>query len=337
MDGLDLALCSFEQENGRYSFEIHKTKTIDYNHYWKDALKNAAWLKTENYFSLNHEYGEFIAKNINEFLADCTIKPSVIASHGHTVYHQPKKHFSVQIGSGASIAAITGIKTICDFRSTDVALGGQGAPLVPIGDKLLFPDYQACLNIGGIANISFDNSSGERTAFDICFANMVLNFLTEEIGKPYDDGGNIAASGTVNEVMAKEINRICMLQNRVSLSRELFEESFMPLILKSSLSIPDKLATFTEALGAFIGWSLQVNMIKSVVVTGGGAYNKHFITCIKKQFKGEVIIPSDEIIQFKEALIFAFLGYLRLTEKTNTLKSVTRASRDSIGGAVYLP
>lgn len=337
LDGLDLALCSFSEENGKYSFKIKKSKTVAYNPYWKDALKNAIALHAENYFKLNHEYGSFIAHEINDFIEKTDVTPDAIASHGHTVFHQPQQGFSVQIGSGASIAALTGIKTVCDFRSTDVALGGQGAPLVPIGDKLLFSEFEACLNIGGIANISFDSEDGTRQAFDICFANMGLNMLAEETGANFDEDGKMAAAGKPNEDLVKKLKQVFKMQNNVSLSREIFEKEIQPVLFQNNFSINDKLSSFTEAMAIYLSQTFNANKLKSIMITGGGAYNKHLINRIKEHYKGEVIIPSDEIIQFKEALIFAFLGYLRINEKTNTLKSVTNAQRDSIGGALYLP
>lgn len=194
LDGLDLALCEFEEANNLYSFKIIKCQTIEYTSERREKLNNIKNASALQYFNLHHLYGKYIAKEVNLFLQDGPVKPVAIASHGHTVFHQPAVGFSTQIGCGATIAANTGITTVCDFRSTDAANGGQGAPLVPIGDKLLFANYDACLNIGGIANISF-NKNGERVAYDVCFANMMLNYLAERLGKPFDEDGNFASSG----------------------------------------------------------------------------------------------------------------------------------------------
>ena len=336
LDGLDIALCEFEARENFYDFNIIKCKTIEYTFERKEKLTHAKNASAMQYFNLHHLYGKYIAGQINLFLNDCSVKPIAIASHGHTVFHQPSAGFSTQIGCGATIAANVGYTTVCDFRSLDIANGGQGAPLVPIGDKLLFAKYDACLNIGGIANISFDDKSGNRIAYDVCFANMALNYLAEKLGKPYDDGGNFAAAGKLNTDLLKEIKQVLYLNNKTSLAREHFENLLLPVLMMNTISVEDKLTTVCDYASDEIANALNDNHLKNVLITGGGVYNKYLINAIKQKFKGEIIIPTDEIIQFKEALIFAFLGYLRLNEKTNTLKSVTCAKTDSIGGAVYL-
>jgi len=336
LDGLDIALCRFENLGSSYSYKVYKAATIEYSEVWKKTLHSAKDATAENYFALNHEYGAFIAEQVNEFLKGCSEKPDAIASHGHTIFHRPGSGFSTQLGSGATIAAKTGITTVCDFRSLDVANEGQGAPLVPIGDKLLFAEYDACLNIGGIANISFDNKKGERIAFDICFANMTLNYLAEKLGLSYDENGSIAASGTVNQNLLSEIQKTLFVNEKFSLAREQFETMLLPILEGENLSIENKLATFCDYIALEITDTLKSSSLKKVLITGGGAFNKHLIRKISQHYDGEIIIPDNETIQFKEALIFAFLGYLRLQEKVNTLKSVTKAKSDSIGGAVYL-
>jgi anhydro-N-acetylmuramic acid kinase len=275
----------------------------------------------------------FIGQQVNTFLAKHQQSADAIASHGHTIFHQPQQGFTTQIGCGANIAAETGITTICDFRSLDVALNGQGAPLVPIGDRDLFHQAESCLNIGGIANISFTTAT-KTSAFDICIANMALNYLTETVGKAFDDSGKMAASGNYNNALLQSLLKINTLQQ--SLGREFFENQFLPILNNSAISLNDKLATCVEYTALQIAETLNTQALHSVLITGGGAYNAFLIERLKHYYKGTIEIPSDEIIQFKEAIIFAYLGYLRLNEKTNTLNSVTKASRDSAGGAVYL-
>lgn len=333
LDGLDLALCSFEKTGESYSFKIESATTIAYSGSWKETLANAQDLNAEKYFRLHHNYGSFIASEINKFIKHVA-KPFAVASHGHTVFHQPHLGFTTQIGCGATIAAHTGLVTVSDFRSLDVAKGGQGAPLVPIGDKLLFPEYGACLNIGGIANVSF-NANHYQKAYDICFANMALNYLSEKLGKPYDENGELACSGKCNEQLLEEINRAKSPVGKVSLSREQFEKTIIPLLNYSRIPVEDKLATMCAYSGNEIASTLSENNLESVLVTGGGAYNKCLVDSIQNGFKGRLIIPADEIVQFKEALIFAFLGYLRLHGTINTLSSVTGATSDSVSGAVY--
>ncbi|MES2566480.1 MAG: anhydro-N-acetylmuramic acid kinase [Bacteroidota bacterium] len=333
MDGLDLALCDFSMKNNIVTFFVIATETIPYEQVWKDRLQNAFEATAEQYFKLHSLYGEFIAQVVNDFLNKQNLSADYISSHGHTVFHRPTLGFTTQIGCGATIAAQTGISTICDFRSLDVALKGQGAPLVPIGDRDLFHQYESCLNLGGIANISFTKNN-ITYAFDICIANMALNYLMELTGKHFDEGGNVAASGQCNDLLLQHLLKLNTQQQ--SLGREWFEQNFLPILKKSSLSIPDQLASCVEYTAQKISKIFKDNDLKSVLITGGGAYNTYLISRIKHHFNGDIEIPSDEIIQFKEAIIFAYLGYLRVNESINTLSSVTKAGSDSIGGCVYL-
>jgi len=333
LDGLDLALCEFSSQNEVVSFKLLAAETISYDTDWKQKLQTVFNSSAEAYFKLHSEYGHFIAQQITHFLSKHQQDTDAIASHGHTIFHQPQLGFTTQIGCGATIAAKTGITTVCDFRSLDVALNGQGAPLVPIGDRDLFHQFESCLNIGGIANISFTKNN-ITSAFDICIANMALNHLTESIGKSFDEGGNLAKQGIINSSL---LNALLKLNNQQqSLGREWFENNFLPVLNTYPLSLNDKLATCCEYAAIQIANVLNHQQLQSVLITGGGAYNHFLIERIKYHYQGTIEIPSDDIIQFKEAIIFAYLGYLRLNEQTNTLNSVTKASRDSVGGAVYL-
>ncbi|MBI3518619.1 MAG: anhydro-N-acetylmuramic acid kinase [Bacteroidetes bacterium] len=333
LDGLDLALCDFSIRNGRVDFQLLAAETITYESSRKESLTNAFRISAEQYFKLHASYGEFIGKSVIEFLFRHKQTADYIASHGHTIFHQPQQGFTTQIGCGATIAAQSGIHTICDFRSLDVALQGQGAPLVPIGDRDLFGTYESCLNIGGIANISF-TKNGRTSAFDICIANMALNYLAESAGHLFDNGGKMAASGKCDQVLLQQLLAIETQQQ--SLGREFFELQFLPLLQSSGISVIDKLATCAEYTAMQIAQVLKTHQLHSVLITGGGAYNLYLIERLKHHYNGTIDIPSDDIIQFKEAIIFAYLGYLRIIKQTNTLSSVTKASRDSIGGCLYL-
>jgi len=333
MDGLDLALCEFKIQNGQVSFSLLASQTIAYEPAWKEQLQTAYNTSAEFYFKLHSAYGAFIGQQVNAFLVKHQQTTDAIASHGHTIFHQPQLGFTTQIGCGATIAAKTGITTVCDFRSLDVALNGQGAPLVPVGDRDLFHQAESCLNIGGIANISFTKNN-KISAFDICIANMALNYLTETVGKAFDDGGKMSASGNCDNALLQSLLKLNTQQQ--SLGREFFENHFLPLLNSSTSSLNDKLATCVEYTVLQISETLNQQQLNSVLITGGGAYNTFLIERLKHYYKGIIEIPTDDIIQFKEAIIFAYLGYLRLNENTNTLSSVTKASRDSIGGAVYL-
>jgi anhydro-N-acetylmuramic acid kinase len=337
LDGLDLALCEFKLKKGLHVFRIIKSKTFPYAEIWKQRLTSIKDASAEKYFAMNVLYGTYVADRVNEFLAGVKDIPVAIASHGHTVFHQPHAGFTVQIGCGATIAARTGITTVCDFRSLDVALHGQGAPLVPIGDKMLFGDYQACLNLGGIANISYDVRK-KRVAYDVCVANMLLNYLAEGVGEAYDEGGEKARSGRVNRELLKKLSGFDYYnkEGAKSMGREWFERNMLGLFEKSVLSVNDQLATAIAHISDVIAAELNRKKLKSVLVSGGGAFNSYLIEQIASKTKCRIILPDADIINFKEALIFAFLGYLRLNHEINSLGSVTGASRDNSGGAVYI-
>lgn len=332
LDGLDIALCRFSTEGGKAGYELLSAETISYETVWKERLRNVFDATAEQYFKLNSLYGEYIATEVNAFLKKGGHRADYLASHGHTVFHRPQLGFSTQIGCGATIAAHTGISTICDFRSLDVALKGQGAPLVPIGDRDLFPEFESCLNIGGIANISF-TKNGHTSAFDCCIANMALNHLAEKTGKAYDADGNIASSGQVNQGLLADL--LNLHSDQRSLGKEWFDARFLPELEKHGGSIPDQMATCVEYTALMIADVLKAQHINSVLITGGGAYNAFLLERLRAHYSGQLEIPSDAVIQFKEAIVFAYLGYLRATEHINTLHSVTKASRDSIGGCIY--
>jgi len=338
LDGLDVALCTFTKQKGKWNYKILDAKTFSYNKAWKEKLQKAPLLPAEDLWKTHVDFGKFSAQSIKLFLKGKKHPVDLIASHGHTVFHQPKRGFTCQVGDGAAIAAHTGITTACDFRSTDVALGGQGAPLVPIGDELLFNDYDACLNIGGIANISFTHKK-QRLAFDICPANLVFNFYAQKAGMPYDKGGKLAAKGKADNALLKQLNAISFYKDlkSKSLGREWIDEKVIALLESSPISLNDKLATALEHSAFQVARTLNHFKIKSVLITGGGAYNTYFIERIQHYTACRLILPDDKTIQFKEALIFAFLGVLRLRNEINCLKQVTGASKNSCSGALYLP
>jgi anhydro-N-acetylmuramic acid kinase len=337
LDGLDLALCEFSPDKDKFQFHIKAAKTFNYPEIWKQRLSSIRDASAEKYFAMNELYGRYIAEKVNSFLADKE-KPRAVASHGHTVFHQPQAGFTAQIGCGATIAANTGLTTISDFRSLDVAHGGQGAPLVPIGDRLLFGQYQACLNLGGIANISYDNKQGERVAYDVCVTNMLLNYLAETRGEAYDAGGDMARKGKVDQAFLAKLDALAFYsqEGAKSIGREWFEKHLLPLFENSPLSLHDQLATATEHIAGVLSRTLDAHKIKNVLLTGGGAFNDFLVERVRARTGCEIILPSEEIVNFKEALIFALLGFLRLNETVNILSSVTGARTESCGGAVYL-
>jgi len=335
LDGLDLCLTRFEIINGQYAFYVLKTKSINYPQFWQEKLRKSTTLSGLYLKLLDIELGTYFSNLINEFLKGCEVKPDYIASHGHTVFHQPEKGLTLQIGDGHKMYSETGIPVIYDFRSLDVALKGQGAPLVPIGDMYLFSDYVACINFGGIANISFQKK-GERLAFDICPINMALSDIISEIRLPYDNQGKIARKGSIDFDLLKELNSIDFYNEKgpKSLGIEWYTNHVKPLIKNDTISLEDRLRTVIEHITDQIANVVGEIEDGEVLVTGGGVYNSFLIEMLKLKVNQKIIIPSIELIEFKEALIFAFLGWLRINNKENVLKSVTGAIRNSCSGAV---
>ncbi len=332
LDGLDMALCRFNTENFS-DFDILKTQTVSYSDDLSRNLRNSLNFTAVEFIELHKKYGEFLSKRINEFLK--SKKVDFIATHGHTSIHFPEKNVNFQLGDGATISALTGIPVICDFRSLDIALGGQGAPLVPAGEKYLFPEFDTFLNIGGFANISFWRK--KITAFDITPANYALNFFSRKLGETYDYKGKIGKKGILNKKLLIDLQNLKYFSEKPpkSLADHWFYDVFLKKIYNYTISETNILRTIYELISSEIALNLDNYNTKKVMLTGGGAYNDFLINLIKAKTKAEIFIPEDKIIQYKEALIFAFLGFLRWTKNVNCLKSVTGALFDNIGGAIY--
>lgn len=329
LDGVDLALMDFYGD--AYEYTLLKTVTIPYPKDWRNRLDNARNLNGLELTELNTEYGKYLGDLINQFLKG-EHTPELISSHGHTIFHQPQKGFTLQIGALNEIAVATGIKTVGDFRTLDVSKGGQGAPLVPIGDQVLYGAYDYCVNLGGISNYSYSENN-EYRAKDISPCNIVANQLMHELGAEYDEDGATGARGNVDLKLLEELNNWTYYLEGKSLGIEDLEKDFLPIIKSSRVSIEDKLRTYYEHLGMMIGAALNKNGSKALI-TGGGAKNSFLISCIKKYSKSEIVIPDEETIDFKEAIIFGLLGLLRVNNKTNILKSVTGATSDSCSGVI---
>lgn len=349
LDGLDIAYCEFEKKKN-WKYKIRYAETIKYNKKWKAKLSGASRLKKAQLTALDKDYGRFIGHEAMKFIKSKDLSIDFISSHGHTVFHDPKKKITLQIGDGGQIASISKAPVVCDFRSGDVALGGQGAPLVPIVDKILFSNYTFCLNLGGFANISYTSPltpllkerEGKRIAYDICPVNIVLNDLAAEFGKEFDRGGKIASQGKLNAAFLKKLNalRFYKLKSPKSLGREWVEKVFLPLLHSFKIPVPDKLRTVVEHVGMQIAAGVIVhpqNPPPSLLVTGGGAYNQFLVDRISFHANAKIILPDDKTIQFKEAMAFALLGVLRMRKEINILKSVTGAKKDSSGGKIYFP
>ena len=378
LDGLDIALCSFTLQDKSWSYKIEKAFTIPYNADWRETLANTHSLSSQQLIELDHAYGRWIGLQCMEFLKTVTVKPELIASHGHTIFHQPEEGYTLQIGNGNDITAITGIPVVYDFRSLDIALGGKGAPLVPAGDELLFPEYDSCLNLGGFSNISY-RKDNKRIAFDICPVNIAINHLANKMGHLFDKDGAIAKKGTVIKELLQRLNGLDFYNTQPprTLMREWFETEFLPklndylilsdntqsipdntwtnpdntrtipnssrniqedkrTIIYSTRSIPDIMRTIYEHIAIQITDVLKTCNGGKTLITGGGARNTFLISLLqeKSSKKQELIIPDPILVDFKEALIFGFLGLLRKLNMINCFCSVTGAERDSSTGTL---
>lgn len=336
LDGIDIAYVKITNATA-YEFEILSAKTIPYHKEWKASLKEGFHLSGEKLVKLDADYGIYLGNTIQNFIEENSIsKVDFIASHGHTIFHNPKKNYTLQIGNGPYIAAITGIKTICDFRVQDVALGGQGAPLVPVGDELLFSDYNYCLNLGGFSNISF-NENKQRIAYDICPANIVLNHYVANLNLEFDDKGAIASTGNIDKNLLEELNSLPFYHEEKpkSLGYEFVVETIFPIIDSYKLNTKDVLRTFVEHIAIQISKKIDSNPEKTILVAGGGAFNTFLVEKIQSRTKTRLIIPEETLINYKEALVFALLGFLKDEGKNNCLKSVTGASKDHCSGVVF--
>lgn len=339
-DGLDMAFCQF-QLTDHWSFEIKAAHTQPFPPELGHQLSCAHTLSGEELATLDLWFGEWMGETVKKFCETHRLKPDVIASHGHTVFHRPERGLTWQIGHGWSLSHASGFPVINDFRTLDVRLGGQGAPLAPVGDHYLFSQYDFCLNLGGISNISM-LSQGQRVAFDISPFNLLLNHFAAKKGQPFDKGGAWARQGKINPSLLEELNRVDFYQQKgaKSLGREDLEKDFFPLLENDQDTIENILATLVAHYAYQISRtvaSANPSKRQQLLITGGGAYNDYFIEQLKNLLAQgpEVILPEPLIIDFKEALIFAFLGVLRLRKEHNSFRSVTGAKRDSCGGNLF--
>lgn len=346
LDGLDIVFAELEARGAAWSYDIKYAGCAAYSDQWLQQLQAATQLNAHEYLLLHSAYGRLTAELVLDFIDRHQLHHQVqlIASHGHTVFHAPASGMTAQLGDGATIAALTGINVVSDLRAMDVALGGQGAPIVPMGEKLLFPGYEFYLNIGGIANIS-GNKAGNYTAFDICPANRVLNMLAQQAGKPFDEGGMLARSGSLHVPLLTALNQLEYYAQPYpkSLANSFGTDVVFPLIQSFGLSAADALRTYTEHIVQQTVYS--INRLHSggrpaqLLVTGGGAFNTFLIQRLQEAlqvFSTTVVVPDDTTVLYKEALIMALLGVLRWREENTVLHSVTGATRSSIGGAVWI-
>jgi anhydro-N-acetylmuramic acid kinase len=346
LDGLDIAFVELHESSGKWSFELRQCACYPYSAEWVHALKTAPLLSALDYQLLHTSYGRHIGELVNRFIQEHQLEFQVqlIASHGHTSFHYPGKKMTAQLGDGAAIAAVTGINVVSDLRSLDVALGGHGAPIVPIGEKLLFPGYDAFLNIGGIANLSWNLPTG-HIGFDVAPANRVLNMLANEMNVAFDEDGELAASGKLVPDLLAALDQLEYYHQPYpkSLGNQFGTETVYPMLHRSAPT-RDLLRTFTKHVSVQVRRAVEQARPSGTVqprlmISGGGAHNKFLVSTISEELASigvEAIVPENEIIDFKEAVIMGLIGVLRWREEYNVLASVTGASRNSIGGAVWI-
>ena len=334
VDGLDICYVSFDN-NDPSKYEIIDCETIDYDDNLKTKLKNVIEMDNDQIKQIDKEFGEFIGLNVLKFIKKNTLyKADLISSHGHTVFHEPKFNKTLQIGNGEIINKVTKIKTVNNFREQDIQLGGQGAPLVPIGDKLLFDDYKYCLNLGGFTNISVKDSR-KIYAYDICPLNTVLNHYANKLGYECDLGGKLSKKGVINIDLFNELNDLEYYKKSYpkSLGLEFVIENIFPITEKYKIKEVDILATYIEHASFQIKRNIDDG--SKVLLTGGGTFNNNLINTLNHDSKINFIVPDKTIINYKESLIFALLGYLKINGKVNCLRSVTGASNDHSSGDIY--
>lgn len=337
LDGVDIALCKFYFDGEKWIYYIEKAKTVPYSAEWKKNIVDAELITGLELIRLHKKYGLYLGEVVLNFLKGSAIKPDFISSHGHTIFHQPEQHYTFQLGDGAYIAAKAGITTISDFRNLDVALGGQGAPLVPIGDRILFGQYNQCLNLGGFANISYE-TNGTRTAFDICPVNILLNHLSNKYyAVEYDKNGEIGRLGNINPSLLEELNELEFYSQKPpkSLGKEWVLSKVLPLFERLEISPADKIRTAYENIAFQLSKTMNSGPGEKVLLTGGGTYNTFLLDLTRGYTSKELIIPDGRIIDYKEALVFAFLGVLRFLNLPNCLSSVTGATADNSGGTIF--
>lgn len=349
LDGLDIAFVQLTEVRGQWEYEIIVTDCLSYEPEWVERLKGATSLPAKEYLLLHSRYGHYTGQRVREFMEKHGLEHRVhfIASHGHTTFHMPSEKMTAQLGEGAAIAAVTGLPVISDLRAMDVALGGQGAPIVPVGEKLLFPGYHYWLNLGGIANISAQLPDA-FVAFDICSCNRVLNALAAELGRPYDEGGALAAGGLTDKPLLAVLNALPYYAAPYpkSLANEFGTETVLPLLQRARLSVQGRLNTYTAHIAEQVALAVarlqeqfpDKDVERKMLVTGGGAFNSFLVKRISEQLQPHqvtVTVPDEQAVSFKEALIMALIGTLRWRQANNVLSSVTGASRDSVGGALW--
>lgn len=348
LDGLDVAYCKFEWVDGNLQWEMLDSVCLNYEEKWRNRLKKLYSQDALTFVKTHSNYGYYLGDIVKKFCEERGLKPDVVALHGHTVFHEPDNGFSTQVGCGAALAARSGIPTVTDFRNTDIANGGQGAPLVPVADRDLFAGRDFYLNIGGIVNISARKPDGQMVAYDVCAGNVAMNFSAAQLGMKYDIDGISAASGEINDWLFDELNSedYFRVPYPKSLSNKWVQSRVIPLLIKARMAPDDKLATLAEHIAYRVAEAVDGLRNREglgsgpfkMMLTGGGVFNRHIVKRLQYHLQNvEMEVPSNELINFKEAIMMAYLGVLRMEGMPGSLASVTGASKDCISGAIYMP
>jgi anhydro-N-acetylmuramic acid kinase len=342
LDGLDMALCHIDERDGIPEWTITAAQTVDFPQPLHQALFSAPSLSGFKLMRLDAEFGKFIGTATSNWIKANALKVNLIASHGHTVFHEPALGFTTQIGSGAHIAFASGIDTITSFRAADIAAGGQGAPFAPVADKSLFPGYNAYLNLGGIANISMVMPDGKWKGWDIGPCNQALNHLARKAGHAYDHDGQMASRGTVVAAIVDDLAAMFPFDGGrpKGLSNSEVQSSWIQYLDASSADVASLLASVTEAIAIMIHNHLHPLILADakILVTGGGAFNAYLMERLRQMGPSGLTsfhLPAPEVINYKECLLMAWLGYLTMHHKGFGTKEVTGASKDTIGGAFF--
>lgn len=342
LDGIDLALCTFSGFDKKFKWSIDRAETVAYDKDWINRLKRVPNMQAREFVQTDYDFGYLIGKLVKQFIGKEEVL--LVASHGHTVFHQPETKMTCQIGHGAAIAGSSGMITISDFRSTDIGLGGQGAPITSMFDVYALRHYDMLLNLGGISNITLLNEGKGIQAFDIGPCNQLLNHLASQTGSKYDQDGNTARTGKVDEELLARLLRDPYFDKKLpkTLDNQYIVNNFISVLDESDTHLPDKLRTVSEMIAVSIRndierYFIHSKLISGILLTGGGA-NNTFLTDLLGSYlpQLDLVIPEKTFIDFKEALMIAFMGYLRINGMINVLSAVTGASMDNIGGAVYL-
>lgn len=335
LDGLDVSLTKFNHTT-HWQYEILTSCTLPIPEELKAALRQAPVLSAKEIHLLDIRYGIWIGEILKDWLESLAYKYDLIGIHGHTVYHLPQDHLSLQIGNGLAIAQKTRLPVVDQFRSLDVLLGGQGAPLVPFGEKMLFSDCDAYINLGGIANISIH--SEKVLAWDVAPCNQVFNHFANQLGFAYDDGGALSQKGTIDQKWMNHLLSLAYFQQAPP--KSLANQWTSEVLKNAPANAFDGLATYIDFLSEQIVFDLTDSIRKGkLMITGGGAYNAHLIEKIREKAgpEFEIYLPNKTLIEQKESVIFGFMALMRWLGQINVLSSVTGAERDSCSGTLHLP